>query len=123
SPSGYVRYKLTSEAAAIAPELAGSVRGNEQQAIYTIIWTTTPWTLPASLAVAFNPELEYVALATTTGIYIVAQALLSEVIVPSQLMSARNPAEPASQADIVALFPGTALDGATFQHPFLDRTV
>ena len=29
--------------------------------VYTIIWTTTPWTLPASLAVAFHPEMEYVA--------------------------------------------------------------
>src|SRR6201996_3910060 len=57
SPSVYVRYKLTSAPAAIAPELAG-------KPVYTIIWTTTPWTLPASLAVAFHPEMEYVALNT-----------------------------------------------------------
>src|ERR1035438_3525378 len=38
-------------------------------------------------------------------------------------MSAAKPSEPASQADILALFKGTALDGTTFQHPFLDRTV
>ena len=116
SPSVYVRYKLTSDPAAIAPELAG-------KDVYTIIWTTTPWTLPASLAVAFHPEMEYVALNTPDAIYIVAQALLSEVIVRAHLMSAAHPAEPASQADILALFKGTALDGATFQHPFLDRTV
>ena len=116
SPSVYVRYKLTSDPAAIEPALAG-------KDVYTIIWTTTPWTLPASLAIAFHPELEYVALATPDAIYIVAQALLSEVIVHCHLMSAANPTEPATQADIVALFPGTALDGTTFQHPFLDRTV
>ncbi|MGA1983293.1 MAG: isoleucine--tRNA ligase [Acidobacteriaceae bacterium] len=117
SPSVYVRYQLTSDPAAIDPALAG-------KPVYTIIWTTTPWTLPASLAVAFHPDLEYVALQTRGGeIYIVAQALLSEVIVHAHLMSAANPAEPASQTDILAVFKGTALDGTTFRHPFLDRTV
>jgi isoleucyl-tRNA synthetase len=119
SPSVYVRYQLISDAAAIDPILAK----NTTQSIYTTIWTTTPWTLPASLAVAFNPELEYVAINCANGIYIVAQALLSSVIVHAHLMSAANPSEPASQSDIIALFPGTKLEGTTFQHPFLDRTV
>ena len=116
SPSVYVRYRLTSDPANIDPALAG-------KDVYAIIRTTTPWTLPASLAIAFHPEMEYVALATPDAVYIVAQALLSEVIAHAHLMSAANPSEPASQADILALFPGTALDGTTFQHPFLDRTV
>jgi isoleucyl-tRNA synthetase len=116
SPSVYVRYRLTSDPAAISSELSG-------RDVYTMIWTTTPWTLPASLAVAFHPEMEYVALATPDAVYIVAQALLSEVIVHCHLMSAAHPTEPASQADILALFKGTALDGATFAHPFLDRTI
>ena len=60
SPSVYVRYKLTSDPAAIDAALAG-------KSVYTIIWTTTPWTLPASLAVAFNPELEYVAIQSADG--------------------------------------------------------
>src|SRR6202453_1261325 len=55
SPSVYVRYKLTSDPAAINPSLAG-------REVYTIIWTTTPWTLPASLAIAFHPDFEYVAI-------------------------------------------------------------
>ena len=117
SPSVYVRYQLTSDPAALAPELDGS------KPVYAIIWTTTPWTLPASLAIAFHPELEYVAVNTPEAIYIVAQALLSPVITHAHLMSAANPSEPASQADILALFKGTALDRATFQHPFLDRVV
>jgi isoleucyl-tRNA synthetase len=116
SPSVYVRYKLTSDPAAIEPALAG-------KSLYTIIWTTTPWTLPASLAVAFHPEMEYVALATPDAVYIVAQALLSEVIVHAHLMSASNQSEPATQPDILAVFKGTKLDRATFQHPFLDRTI
>jgi isoleucyl-tRNA synthetase len=141
SPSVYARYKLTIDPALIATELGaphlvsemwhGAPRrdgaptqdGVPPNPIYTIIWTTTPWTLPASLAIAFNPGLEYVALATPGATYIVAQALLSSVIVHCNLRSAAHPTEPASQADIVALFPGTALDRTTFEHPFLARQV
>ncbi|NYF52002.1 isoleucyl-tRNA synthetase [Edaphobacter lichenicola] len=117
SPSVYVRYALTSDPAVIAPSLVGI------KDLYTIIWTTTPWTLPASQAVAFNPHLEYVALACDGGTYIIAQALMSSVITHCRLMSAKNPAEPASQADIVAVFIGNHLEHATFQHPFLDRSI
>src|ERR1700726_4680231 len=55
SPRVYVRYALPSEPATIDAALAG-------KSVYTITWTTTPWTLPASQAVAFNPDLDYVAL-------------------------------------------------------------
>jgi isoleucyl-tRNA synthetase len=116
SPSVYVRYALTSDPVAINAALAGLN-------VFSIIWTTTPWTLPASQAVAFNPEMEYVALHTSTGTYIVAEALLSNVIAHCQLMSGKNPSEPASQSDILALFPGSKLEHTTFQHPFLDRSV
>src|SRR5580658_9520452 len=104
SPSIYVRYKMTSDPSKLDLLLAG-------HDVYTIIWTTTPWTLPASLAVAFNPDFDYVAIATPGTTYIVAQALLSTVITHCHLMSAAHPSEPASQSDIVALFPGTKLEG------------
>jgi isoleucyl-tRNA synthetase len=121
SPSVYVRYQMTESG---APRLASETwAGAPPNPVYTIIWTTTPWTLPASLAVAFHPEMEYVAIDCVGGTYIVSQALLSTVITHCNLMSAKHPTEPASQSDIIAIFPGTALDRATFQHPFLDRTV
>ena len=113
SPSVYVRYRLTSSVAALGPEIAAALAGRE---VYTIIWTTTPWTLPASLAVAFHPEFEYVALAgsdTDGPVYIVAAALAGQVL------SACNLGEMA----VVARFAGKLLDRATFQHPFLDRAV
>jgi isoleucyl-tRNA synthetase len=116
SPSVYVRYKLTSDPEMVHARLAG-------KSVSTIIWTTTPWTLPASQAVAFNPQLEYVALETADGTYIVAEALLPSVIANCNLMSGKNNAEPASQSDVIVRFPGSALEGATFQHPFLDRSV
>jgi isoleucyl-tRNA synthetase len=55
SPSIYVRLELRDGLGAAVPALAG-------QPAALVIWTTTPWTLPANLAVVANPELEYVAL-------------------------------------------------------------
>jgi isoleucyl-tRNA synthetase len=124
SPSIYVRYKLTSDPAAIAAELCyfsesdaspeGSGSDTPQPAVYTIIWTTTPWTLPASLAVAFNPELDYVALRNTDGnVYIVAEALEEATKAACNLPDAIE----------IARFKGTRLDRSTFHHPFLDREI
>ncbi len=109
SPSVYVRYRLTSEAAALAPELAG-------REVYTIIWTTTPWTLPASQAVAFNPEMEYVAISAggVEPVYLVAGALREEVEKHCGLVTLGEP---------VVRLTGAKLEGATFAHPFLDRSI
>ncbi len=113
SPSIYVRYRLTSDAAALDPSLAG-------REVYTIIWTTTPWTLPASLAVAFHPDFEYVALETAGAsaedagpVYIVAAELAASVIAACKL----------GETAELARFKGAKLERTTFQHPFLDRTI
>ena len=107
SPSVYVRYRLTSDAGAIAPALAG-------KQVSTIIWTTTPWTLPASLAVAFHPDFEYVALEVESGeVYIVAAALAEQVAAACKLGPTKE----------LARFKGAVLDRVTFQHPFLDRSI
>ena len=107
SPSVYVRYKLNSDPALIDPALAG-------RDVYTIIWTTTPWTIPASQAVAFNPELEYVALQNVDRtVYIVAASLADQVRQTCNL----------PDASAIGKFSGAQLDGTTFQHPFFDRTV
>jgi isoleucyl-tRNA synthetase len=114
SPSVYVRYRMTSSVDALGEEAAAALAGRE---VYTIIWTTTPWTLPASLAVAFHPNFEYVALAAgqeaDAPVYIVASALAASVATACRL------AEPT----VLARFPGDRLDRATFQHPFLKRSV
>ncbi len=81
SPSIYVRYKLTSPPEAIAPVLAG-------KNVWTIIWTTTPWTLPASMAVAFHPDFEYVALENGEDVYIVAAELAESVKTACNLTAA-----------------------------------
>ncbi|MGB6689259.1 MAG: isoleucine--tRNA ligase [Terracidiphilus sp.] len=139
SPSIYVRYRLTSDPAAIAPELAG-------REVSTIIWTTTPWTLPASMAVAFHPDFEYVALEVKAApyqpedshvegsrapsfprtsaervgdhkshspVYIVAAELAASVVAACNLGPAKE----------IARFKGSALERTTFQHPFLERSI
>jgi len=107
SPSIYVRYKLMSDPGALDPALAG-------RAVYTIIWTTTPWTLPASLAVAFHPNFDYVALSVPEGpVYIVAAELAVAVKTACNLGNTQE----------LARFKGARLERATFQHPFLDRNV
>jgi isoleucyl-tRNA synthetase len=106
SPSVWVKYSLTSDPAKIDPALAG-------KKVSTIIWTTTPWTLPASMAVAFHPELEYVALEHNGELYIVAEALAKATIEACKL----------GGATVAARFPGRKLEYATFAHPFLDRQI
>jgi isoleucyl-tRNA synthetase len=106
SPSIWVRYRLTSDPANISPALAG-------RKVSTIIWTTTPWTLPASMAVAFHPALEYVALEHNGEVYIIADALAKATIEACKLTG----------ASVIARFPGSKLEYATFAHPFLDRQI
>ena len=103
SPSIYVRFKLASDPAALDPALAG-------RSVYTLIWTTTPWTIPANLAISFNPRFEYVAVDTPQGIAIIAEGLLPKVAEALGWDQA-----------IVARFPGSKLEGAVFRHPFIDR--
>ena len=107
SPSVYVRFALTSDPAAIDPALAG-------KQVFTIIWTTTPWTLPASMAIAFHPDFEYVALENNDGnVYIVAEALAAATQAACKLTDAKK----------IARFKGAVLERVTFKHPFLDRSI
>ncbi len=106
SPSIWVKYRLTSDPAKIKLALAG-------KHVSTIIWTTTPWTLPASLAVAFHPEEEYVALESGGEVYIVARQLASVTAEKTGLTDAVE----------VAHIPGRQLEYTTYAHPFLDRQI
>ncbi|MGA2992179.1 MAG: isoleucine--tRNA ligase, partial [Candidatus Korobacteraceae bacterium] len=117
SPSIWVRYALTSDPAALDPALAG-------KKVATIIWTTTPWTLPASMAVAFNPREEYVAIASGEWVYIVARKLVEETARNCELDA--SPLESDArrrETRVLATLPGSKLERATFAHPFLERSI
>ena len=106
SPTVWVKYALLDDPAKIDAALAG-------KKVSTIIWTTTPWTLPASMAVAFHPEEEYVALESGGEVYIVASKLAKDV---AEKCNLSNPHE-------LAHFPGRKMERLNFQHPFLDRKI
>ncbi|MFY9743245.1 MAG: isoleucine--tRNA ligase [Candidatus Sulfotelmatobacter sp.] len=106
SPTVFVKYGLLDDPARVDSALAG-------KKVSTIIWTTTPWTLPASMAVAFHPDEEYVALGSGGEVYIVAAKLAKEVAEKCNLAGARE----------LVHFPGRKLEHLYFQHPFLDRKI
>ncbi|HTW32263.1 MAG TPA: isoleucine--tRNA ligase [Candidatus Sulfotelmatobacter sp.] len=106
SPTVWVKYGLIDDPSAIDAALAG-------KKVSTIIWTTTPWTLPASMAVAFHPDEEYVGLESGGEVYIVASKLAREVAAKCNLADTRE----------LAHFPGRKLERLNFQHPFLDRKI
>src|SRR5258708_7434418 len=106
SPTVWVSYALLDDPARIDPALAG-------KKVSTIIWTTTPWTLPASMALAFHPDEEYVALESGEKVYIVASKLAKDV---AETVNLANPRE-------LAHFPGRKMEHLNFQHPFLDRKI
>jgi isoleucyl-tRNA synthetase len=108
SPTVWVRYKLQSDPRTIDPALADA-RIHKNKPVYTIIWTTTPWTLPASLAVAFHPHEEYVAFEASDAIYIVAEKLAKDVAAKCGF----------PDAPPIAHFPGSVMERTWFYHPFL----
>ena len=103
SPSIFVRFALKDDLSAAIPALAG------KQA-YIVIWTTTPWTIPANLAVALHPEFEYVAVETAKGVLIVAEGLKDSFLTAVGLTG-----------DVIATFQAGVLERARCKHPFYDR--
>ncbi len=104
SPSIWVRFALTSDPARIAPELAG-------RKLYGLIWTTTPWTIPANLAIAYHPKFDYVAADVSGDVYIVA----------ADLLKATAEKLGWTEYSVLASFAGERLEGTVFRHPFLER--
>src|SRR5271154_2482408 len=73
SPAIWGKYALKDDPATVDAALKG-------KKVFTVIWTTTPWTLPASMAVAFHPDEEYVGLEARGEVYIVAAKLAKDVV-------------------------------------------
>ena len=80
--------------------------------LYIVIWTTTPWTIPANLAIALHPEVDYVVADTGPDRILVARALLSQVAAAAKL-------EPVPA--ILQTLPGAKLEHLQARHPFIDR--
>jgi isoleucyl-tRNA synthetase len=117
SPSIDVLYAVVDPADLAARLDAATAPGGAFRNPAVVIWTTTPWTLPASQAVSVHPEFDYVLarLERDSGAVdvLVAQKLLSEVVARAG----------ASSCSIVGETTGARLEGLQLRHPFYDRTV
>ncbi|MCP2605305.1 isoleucine--tRNA ligase, partial [Candidatus Aminicenantes bacterium AH-873-B07] len=104
SPSIYVKFPLISDIGKKFPAL-------KDKKVSVIIWTTTPWTLPANLAIAFHPDYEYSAFQVNSEVYIAAKRLIPIVTEALKIPKYK----------ILVTFKGKELKGLKAKHPFLDR--
>ncbi len=109
SPSVYVAFELNK--GEVEARLSYKI---DTEKVSIVIWTTTPWTLPANLAVAMHPELEYSIVNANGESYIVASGLLET------LREKFGWAE-TSGATVTGTLAHADLEGLKAQHPFIDR--
>src|SRR5215213_9103238 len=113
SPSIYVKFPLVTDPSEIDPALAG-------RKVSLVIWTTTPWTIPANLGIAVHPDFEYVAVEDKGEVLIVAAELIGFVVVKCCLGMPDEKGE-RHIAPVLARFKGSKLDRMKAKHPWLDR--
>ena len=104
SPSVFVKFPIDDENInKFIPALKG-------RSVFVIIWTTTPWTLPANLAIAFNPDLTYAGAEQGNEVYIVAEGRLDVLKERIGL-----------NGKVLVKIPGKDLEGMNADHPFIQR--
>jgi isoleucyl-tRNA synthetase len=106
TPSIYVKFPVVSDIAAVRPRLAG-------QKVSIVIWTTTPWTIPANLAIALHEEFQYVAVKFDEEVLILAKDMLDYCIDAFGYRS--------KSYEILDEFPGAVLEGQKARHPLIER--
>lgn len=113
SPSIYVKFPLITDPVEIDENLAG-------KKVSLVIWTTTPWTIPANLGIAVHPDFEYVAVEVGDEVLIVAAELVSFVVVKCGLVAPDENGE-RHLPPVLARFRGAKLDRMKAKHPWIDR--
>jgi isoleucyl-tRNA synthetase len=81
--------------------------------VYAVIWTTTPWTLPANQAVTVHPEFDYVLVKFEAGYFLLARELAAKCMEGYGI----------KDFQVVAQFKGAQIEGLLLEHPFYDRKV
>ncbi len=113
-PAVYVKFPLTAEATKKFPELEGAS---------LLIWTTTPWTLPANLAVAVSPTLEYAVYEAGSDRLLLHTGLASKLPKAELILrQAQDDGGAGEPLKIAGPFKGSELVGLSYKHPFLERT-
>ncbi len=104
SPSIYVKF-------AVKSGWNNQIEGVDAKKASFVIWTTTPWTLPANLAVCLHPDFEYTAVEIAGEQYVVAAERLSALILEWDVTDYK----------VLGKCAGKELEGVVCQHPFIDR--
>lgn len=105
SPSIFVKFPFIDDLGDIAPGLKG-------RDVNCVIWTTTPWTLPANLAIALHPQFDYAAVENADGeIYVLAKDLVESCMTRFGMEDYR----------IVSELTANSLEKKRCRHPFYDR--
>ena len=104
SPSIYVKFPYVDE----LPDELSALAGKK---LSFVIWTTTPWTIPANLGVCLNPNLDYVAVEVNGEALVFAEGLCEKVLKDLEITDYR----------ILANFKGGLFDDRNCRHPFYDR--
>ena len=103
SPSIYVKMKANQD-------LLDKIGMTEET--WVVIWTTTPWTLPANVAISLNPDFEYGVYKTEKGNLILGKDLAEQAFSAMEI----------ENYELIKEFVGRDIERTTYQHPFLDRT-
>ncbi len=105
SPSIYVKFAFTDELPTEHADLQG-------KKVSFVIWTTTPWTIPANLGIALNPELDYAAVDVNGEVLVVAEGLVESVMKAIDV----------TEYKVLKTFGAAPFEKKVCQHPFYDRT-
>jgi len=105
SPSIFVKFKIKPET------LKGTAFENHGSDLYSVIWTTTPWTLPANLGISVHPDFEYQVFKTNHGDLLLAKEMKDKVVAETGL-------EVTSEG---AVEKGVNLENLVCEHPFIKR--
>ncbi len=112
SPAIDVRFEVMNDAALLAAcQLSNGQAG--QGKISVVIWTTTPWTLPANQAVALNGEVVYALVQVNNERLVLADLMVKDIMARYGV----------SEYRIIGTCAGAALEGIKLAHPFLAREV
>ncbi len=84
---------------------------NLKEEVYLVVWTTTPWTLISNVAVALHPDLEYILVKNSKGIFVFAETLKEDL--DSRVFR--------ETSQVLKKFKGADLEGKLAKHPFLER--
>ena len=109
SPSIYVKFKVKDNKQAVIDN--NSPLASMTLPVFFVIWTTTPWTLPANVAIAVHSNYEYVFLKVKDEIYIIAEGLLQDFVNRFKI----------TDHHIIDKTRGVYLEGIVCKHPFIDR--